>query len=273
MQARRRAGHRALDDVARAAPRPVDAMGAQALKVNKWGETETIQAAAGASRSGWRRDRQLEQRRPHDYVVGGEPVILVERADGNVTAAVRSLDENPVAGPVIEASSSSGGGSNPARQQSDAGSRKATSTTPTPQEGHPHAHPEAPLDVPGPPPANSAMHVRRPERAHYDILSLRSSDEKVARRSSGTYPPRELRAPLSFAKWRGGGTVLEVSERQPPTSPTRTRQPRPPRIRRRYSNAATTPSRQIPAISPWPCARPASRPASRPPGCRSAPSP
>ncbi len=39
---------------------------------------------------------------PSDYVVGGEPVILVERDDDNLSAAVRSLDESPGAAPVAE---------------------------------------------------------------------------------------------------------------------------------------------------------------------------
>jgi hypothetical protein len=40
-----------------------------------------------------------------DYVIGGDPVILVERSDGDVMAAFRSLDDIPVAGPVVEAAS------------------------------------------------------------------------------------------------------------------------------------------------------------------------
>ncbi|MFN8635350.1 MAG: hypothetical protein U0893_16000 [Chloroflexota bacterium] len=77
----------------------IDAMGAQALKVNKWGDASPIQASggkftidlSGAAANPGSADRT-------DFAVGGEPVILVERTDGNVMAAFRSLDENPVPG-------------------------------------------------------------------------------------------------------------------------------------------------------------------------------
>ena len=74
----------------------VAAVGAGALKVNKYGETEAIAAADGgyqiqlapATANSNEHDRA-------DYVVGGDPVILVERTDGG-TAAVRPLDVAPV---------------------------------------------------------------------------------------------------------------------------------------------------------------------------------
>jgi hypothetical protein len=112
----------------------VDAMGTQALKVNKWGETAPIQAEGGRftialapatanSNSG---DRS-------DYVIGGEPVILVERQDGDVQAAVRSLDENPSPGGSVEAASPSNSGPSTTTRDSDKSKAKAT-PTPTPKK-------------------------------------------------------------------------------------------------------------------------------------------
>jgi hypothetical protein len=69
--------------------------------------------------------------------VGGEPIILVERTDGNVMAAFRSLDDIPVPGPQrVEASAAADPPANtqpravPNQQQSG---KKAT-PTPTPRK-------------------------------------------------------------------------------------------------------------------------------------------
>ncbi|MGE3269549.1 MAG: hypothetical protein AB7P40_12440 [Chloroflexota bacterium] len=84
----------------------VDAMGSGALKVNKWGDAEPIQAAGGQYTVGLApATANSNEHDRSDYVVGGDPVILVERTDGNVMAAYRSLDDIPVPGPqVVEAS-------------------------------------------------------------------------------------------------------------------------------------------------------------------------
>jgi hypothetical protein len=74
----------------------VPATASRALKVNKFGETETISAVDGtyrielaaATANSNEHDRA-------DYVVGGDPIILVERTDGGVAAA-RPLDTAPV---------------------------------------------------------------------------------------------------------------------------------------------------------------------------------
>jgi hypothetical protein len=86
----------------------VDALGAQALRVNKWGDAEPIQAAGGrftVELSGATANSNEHNR--GDYVVGGDPVLLVERTDGNVMAGFRSLDDVPVPGPVQVASADS----------------------------------------------------------------------------------------------------------------------------------------------------------------------
>ena len=124
----------------------VEALGAQALKVTKWGDAETISASGGRfaltlrgatanSNSG---DRT-------DYVVGGEPVILVERTDGNVQAAIRSLDEIPVPGPVqvFESASASDLPVNTQPQKVPASSAKEQATpTPTPKKATPTPTPK-----------------------------------------------------------------------------------------------------------------------------------
>lgn len=121
----------------------VDALGAQALQVNKWGEASPIQADGGRftialgpatanSNSG----------DPRDYVVGGEPVILVERADGDVMAAARSLDENPAPGAVIEASAPGNSSASSSRSNNESSSKKAT-PTPTPKKATPTPTPTA----------------------------------------------------------------------------------------------------------------------------------
>src|SRR6185503_1383458 len=118
-----------------------------ALKVNKWGEADQIQAAggkytiglAGATANSNSGDRS-------DYVVGGDPVILVERTDGNVMAAFRSLDDNPVPGQVAEAAaavSSNSTGSQQRVQTNAKDEKKATATpTPTPKKATPTPTPK-----------------------------------------------------------------------------------------------------------------------------------
>jgi hypothetical protein len=115
----------------------VSAMGSEALKVSKWGEAEPIQAAGGTYTIGLgAATANSNEHDRSDYVVGGEPVILVERTDGNVMAAYRSLDDIPVPGPqVIEASAAA---DPPVQTQpravpntSQQSSKKATAT-PTP---------------------------------------------------------------------------------------------------------------------------------------------
>ncbi|MCC6174853.1 MAG: hypothetical protein IT305_06085 [Chloroflexi bacterium] len=81
----------------------VEAIRPRALRVNKWGETSEIAASAGQyaiDLAGATANSNPDD--PSDYVVGGEPVILVERDDDNLSAAVRSLDESPGAAPVAE---------------------------------------------------------------------------------------------------------------------------------------------------------------------------
>jgi len=117
----------------------VDALGTRALRVNKWGETSTIQADGGrftinlapATANSNPADRS-------EYVIGGDPVILVERADGNVQAAIRSLDENPTPGGIEAASAGNAGGSTQNKSNSGA---KAT-PTPTPQKATPTPTPK-----------------------------------------------------------------------------------------------------------------------------------
>lgn len=110
----------------------VDALGAQALKIDKWGQAEPIQASggrftvglAGATANSNSGDR-------HDYVVGGDPVILVERSDGNVMSAYRSLDEVPVPG-VFQASNVADPQPNAQPRRGQSSTQKAT-PTPTPR--------------------------------------------------------------------------------------------------------------------------------------------
>lgn len=74
----------------------VDAESAIALAVTKYGDASVVYAQDGqywlhlsaATANSNETDRR-------DYVVGGSPVILVERLDGNVEAAYRSLDVGP----------------------------------------------------------------------------------------------------------------------------------------------------------------------------------
>jgi len=71
-----------------AATATVEARGASALTVNKFGETATITPQAGAY--GIQLAPATANSNEHDradYVVGGDPVILVERIDGGTPAA------------------------------------------------------------------------------------------------------------------------------------------------------------------------------------------
>jgi hypothetical protein len=131
----------------------VDAQGAAALKVNKWGETETIQAdggkfsigLAGATANSNAGDRS-------DYVVGGEPVILVERSDGNVTLAIRSLDDNPIPGQIADAGNAVSDASSSSQQRvqttakdekkDDKKEEKKATPTPTPKKATPTPTPK-----------------------------------------------------------------------------------------------------------------------------------
>ena len=78
-------------------------------------------------------------------MVGGEPVILVERTDGNVQAAIRSLDEIPVPGPVQVFESASASdlpvNTEPQRVQQTSAKEKAT-PTPTPKKATPTPTPK-----------------------------------------------------------------------------------------------------------------------------------
>jgi hypothetical protein len=104
----------------------IEAMGSQALRVNKWGEAETIQAEGGRFTMGLApATANSNSGDRNDYVVGGDPVILVERTDGDVGAAFRPLDEIPVPGPqVVEAA---------AAADPPPSSSKKTTPTPTPR--------------------------------------------------------------------------------------------------------------------------------------------
>jgi hypothetical protein len=115
----------------------VDALGSQALKVNKWGEANPIQAEGGRFTIGLSpATANSNEHDRRDYVVGGEPVILVERADGNVMAAYRSLDEAPV---VIEASAAA---DPPAVKQQNVPIIQPKKATPTPEKKKPTPTPE-----------------------------------------------------------------------------------------------------------------------------------
>jgi hypothetical protein len=74
----------------------IEATARRALRVTKYGETSTIAAAGGryqldldpATANGNEHDRS-------DFVIGGNPIILVERTDDNVDAAYRALEVAP----------------------------------------------------------------------------------------------------------------------------------------------------------------------------------
>jgi hypothetical protein len=115
----------------------IDALGARALRVDKWGEAEPIQAADGRftiELSGATANSNSGNRA--DYVVGGNPIILVERTDGNVQAAFRSLDDIPVPGPVpvFEAAASAQDSEPNAQPQRIPSSSKKATPTPTPRK-------------------------------------------------------------------------------------------------------------------------------------------
>jgi hypothetical protein len=83
---------------------PVDALGSQALRVTKAGTAEVISARDGVFQidlAPATANSNLAD--PSDYVVGGSPVILVERIDGNMSLAYRPLDVPPRPGLVASA--------------------------------------------------------------------------------------------------------------------------------------------------------------------------
>jgi hypothetical protein len=111
----------------------VDALGAQALRVDKWGEAEPIQADGGRFTIGLNAATANSNSGDRgDYVVGGDPVILVERTDGNVMAAFRSLDDIPVPGPVqvFEAAAASDPPPNTQPQRVPSSSKEKATPTP-----------------------------------------------------------------------------------------------------------------------------------------------
>jgi hypothetical protein len=114
----------------------IDALGSQALKVNKWDESSTISASGGkltVSLAGATANSNASD--PTVYVVGGDPVILVERSDGNVEASFRSLDDNPVPGPVADTAPSS-------KERSQDDDKKKATATPTPKKATPTPTPK-----------------------------------------------------------------------------------------------------------------------------------
>jgi hypothetical protein len=125
----------------------IDAMGSQALSVNKWGEATTINASGGkltVALAGATANSNASD--PSVYVVGGDPVILVERSDGNMQAAFRSLDDNPVPGQVADSAPSS---SNTSQQKQaapssakDSEEKKKPTATPTPKKATPTPTPK-----------------------------------------------------------------------------------------------------------------------------------
>jgi len=119
----------------------IDALGAQALKVNKWDESDTLKADGGkltVKLAGATANSNASD--PSVYVVGGDPVILVERTDGNVQASFRSLDDNPVPGQVADAAvsdSSSGSQQKQGQSSSKESDKEKASATPTPKKAMP----------------------------------------------------------------------------------------------------------------------------------------
>jgi hypothetical protein len=120
----------------RGATTSVEALGAQALRVNKWGEAAPIRAEGGRFTVGLGpATANSNSGNRSDYVVGGDPVILVERTDGNVMAAFRSLDDVPVPGPqVVEAAAAVDSLPNTRPQRVQTSSKQSATPTPTPRK-------------------------------------------------------------------------------------------------------------------------------------------
>ena len=77
-------------------PTALEATTHSALRVNKYGKTDVLQAEDGFYRLDLApATANSNEHDTEDFVVGGDPVILVERLDGDVHAAYRSLDVAP----------------------------------------------------------------------------------------------------------------------------------------------------------------------------------
>jgi hypothetical protein len=114
----------------------VDASSAIALAVTKYGEASALYAQEGQY---WidlpGATANSDDADPQDYVVGGSPIILVERLDGNVEAAYRSMDVTPqpanVSAPLAVAAPASVQAA-PVVQQPAPASRATPAPTPRP---------------------------------------------------------------------------------------------------------------------------------------------
>jgi hypothetical protein len=77
-------------------PAALEATTGSALRVTKHGKTDVLQAENGFYRLELApATANSNEHDTEDFVVGGDPVILVERLDGDVQAAYRSLDVVP----------------------------------------------------------------------------------------------------------------------------------------------------------------------------------
>ena len=77
-------------------PVSLDAIAPRALLVDKYGGTSVLEAQGGAYKltlAGATANSNSGD--PNDYVVGGDPVILVESRDGDGMALARPLDVAP----------------------------------------------------------------------------------------------------------------------------------------------------------------------------------
>jgi hypothetical protein len=80
----------------RSVPLTVEATAPTAVRVTKYGRTEVVQAQDGRYQFELApATANSNASNPRDYVVGGDPIILVEREDGNLDAAIRPLDVAP----------------------------------------------------------------------------------------------------------------------------------------------------------------------------------
>ena len=160
----------------------VDALGSQALKVNKWGETEHDPGRRREilSRAGRARPPTRTPATAATTWSAASPVILVERSDGNVQAAIRSLDDNPVPGQVAEAASavSDGAGRVAAagaddhqgreKGRQERGEEADRDANPDPKEGDPDAHAEEEVAQP-----SSRIVIAAPSDAKAPLLVRR----------------------------------------------------------------------------------------------------